>query len=133
MSDARRRLKRRGVLAALLAVVVLPIAASAVTATASAGPTPPTICQRVPTSGLLPPGQTAQTSLQLSNLWQWSASSAHQPFRWQLINRAGTVVFTGMSQGAGGTISVPLDYYRWRVTNLGTVGQYWTVCSSSGP
>jgi hypothetical protein len=123
----------RGALAALLAVLVLPIAASAVSAGASAAPAPPSICQRVPTSGLLPPGQTAQTQLELSNLWQWSASSAHQPFRWQLINRLGTIVVAGTSQGTGGSVFVRLDYYRWRVTNLGTVGQFWTVCSSSGP
>jgi hypothetical protein len=123
----------RGALAALLAVLVLPIAASAASAGASAAPTPPTICQRLPTSGLLPPGQSAQTQLEPSNLWQWSASSAHQPFRWQLINRLGTVVRTGVSQGAGGSIFVPFDYYRWRVTNLGNVGQFWTVCWSSGP
>jgi hypothetical protein len=124
-------LRRWSLFAALLAALVVVLVPSALSA--SAAPTPPSICQRLPTSGLLPPGATASTPLELSNMWKWSASSAHQPFRWALIRRDGVVVASAFSSGAGGSIFVPLNYYRWQVTNLGNVGQFWTVCSSSGP
>ena len=124
-------IRRRSLLAALLVVAAVALVPSALSA--SAAPTPPTICQRLPTSGLLPPGATASTPFELSNTWQWSASSAHQPFRWQLINRAGVVVASGSSPGTGGSILVPFNYHRWKVTNQGFVGQYWTACWSSGP
>jgi hypothetical protein len=123
-----RRWSLFGALVAAFAVVLVPSALPA-----SAASTAPTICQRVPTSGLLPPGGVATTPTELSNQWQWSASSAHQPFRWALIRRDGLIVASGFSAGAGSTILVPLNYYRWQVTNQGNVGQFWTVCSSSGP
>jgi hypothetical protein len=129
--SAQLSLRARIVAAALLALAAVALLPSAVSA--SAAPTPPSICQRVPTSGLLPPGATASTSIQLSNQWQWSASSSHQPFRWAIVRRDGAVVVSGFSAGAGGSIFVPLNYYRWQVTNQGSVGQFWTVCSSSGP
>ena len=124
-------LRRWSLFAALLAALVVVLVPSALSASAS--PTPPVICQRLPTSGLLPPGATASTPLELSNTWKWSASSAHQPFRWQLVRRDGVVVVSGFSAGAGGSVFVPLNYYRWQVTNQGSVGQFWTVCWSSGP
>ena len=124
-------IRRRSLLAALLVVAAVALVPSALSA--SAAPTPPTICQRLPPSGLLPPGATASTPFELSNTWKWSASSAHQPFRWQLVRRDGVVVVSGFSAGAGGSVFVPLNYYRWQVTNQGSVGQFWTVCWSSGP
>ena len=124
-------LRRWSLFAALLAALVVVLVPSALSASAS--PTPPVICQRLPTSGLLPPGATASTPLELSMQWQWSASSAHQPFRWQLVRRDGVAVVSGFSAGAGGSVFVPLNYYRWQVTNQGSVGQFWTVCWSSGP
>ncbi|TMK90506.1 MAG: hypothetical protein E6G42_09655 [Actinobacteria bacterium] len=124
-------LRKWSLFAAILAALVVVLVPSALSA--SAAPTPPTICQRLPTSGLLPPGATASTPFEFSNTWQWSASSAHQPFRWALVRRDGVVVAAGSSAGAGGTIFVPLNYYRWQVTNQGNVGQFWTVCWSSGP
>jgi len=134
MSEVRSKLRRRGAIVALLTAFAVLIAASAVAASASArSAAPPVFCVRVPQSGLLPPGQSASTQLEPSNQWQWTASSAHQPFRWQLINRAGVVVASGSSPGTGGTVFVPFNYYRWKVTNLGSVGQYWTACWSSGP
>ena len=134
MSEVRSKLRRRGAMVALLTAFAVLIAASAVAASASArSAAPPVFCVPVPQSGLLPPGQSASTQLEPSNQWQWTASSAHQPFRWQLINRAGVVVASGSSPGTGGTVFVPFNYYRWKVTNLGSVGQYWTACWSSGP
>jgi hypothetical protein len=124
-------LRRWSLFAALVAALVVVLVPSALSA--SAAPTPPTMCQRLPLSGLLPPGATATTPLEFSMTWQWSASSAHQPFRWALVRRDGVVVAAGSSTGAGGTITVPLNYYRWQVTNLGNLGQFWTVCWSSVP
>jgi len=131
----RSILSRRGVISAFLAAFAVALTPSALSAAAPStrAASPPVICQRLPTSGLLPPGQSASTPLEPSNMWQWSASSAHQPFRWQLINRAGFVVASGSSFGNGGSVFVPFNYYRWQVTNRGNVGQFWTVCWSSGP
>ena len=124
-------LRRWSLFAALLAALALALVPSALST--SAAPTPPGFCVRVPSSGLLSPGKTASTQIEPSNEWTWSASSANQPFRWQLINRNGVVVASGSSPGPGGSIFVPFNYYRWQVTNLGTLGQYWRVCWSSGP
>jgi hypothetical protein len=129
MSHPRSILKRRGVFAALFVALAVLLASSALSASAS----PPVICLRVPSSGLLPPGATASTPLEPSNEWQWSASSAHQPFRWAVINRNGVVVASGSSAGAGGSVFVPFNNNLWQVTNLGNVGQYWRACYSSGP
>jgi hypothetical protein len=120
----------------LFAALVVALAAGLVPSalSASAAPTPPVICVRVPSSGLLPPGQTASTQLEPSNQWTWSASSANQRFSWKLIRRDGVVVASGSSPGPGGSVLVPFNYYRWQVTNQGFVGQYWPrVCWSSGP
>jgi hypothetical protein len=134
MSDIRSLLRRRGALVAVLAALAALLAASALSAAAAAGPaSPPVICQRLPLSGLLPPGQTASTQFEASNQWQWSASSAHQAFVWKLIRRDGAVVASGSSPGPGGSIFVPFNSYRWQVTNHGNVGQWWRVCWSSGP
>ena len=134
MSDFQSILRRRGAIATLLAALAVLLAVSAVSASASArAVSPPTFCVRLPSTGLLPPGQTASTQLEPSNMWQWSASSAHQPFNWGLINRNGVVVRSGFSTGAGGALFVPFNYYRWQVTNRGNVGQFWTVCWNSGP
>src|SRR5205807_10366918 len=100
-------LRKWSLFAALLAALVVVLVPSALSA--SAAPTPPTICQRLPTSGLHPPGATASTPFEFSNTWQWSASSAHQPFRWALVRRDGVVVAAGSSAGAGGSIFVPLN------------------------
>jgi hypothetical protein len=124
-------LRRWSLFAALLVALAVALVPSALSASAS--PTPPTICQRLPTSGLLPPGATASTPLEFSMTWQWSASSAHQPFSWKLIRSDGVVVASGFSAGAGDTVSEPLNYYLWQVTNHGSVGQYWKVCWSSVP
>ncbi|HYZ77518.1 MAG TPA: hypothetical protein VE596_09100 [Gaiellaceae bacterium] len=134
MSHPRSILKRRGVFAALFAALAVVLAPSALSASASpSAASPPVICLRVPSSGLLPPGQTASTPLEPSNEWQWSASSARQPFRWAVINRNGVIVASGYSPGPGGSVFVPFNYNRWQVTNLGNVGQYWRACYSSGP
>ena len=134
MSDFRSRVRGRGAIVVVLAALAALIAAGSISASASrAAAAPPVICVRVPQTGLLPPGQSASTQLEPSNQWQWSASSAHQPFRWQLINRAGGVVASGSSPGTGGSVFVPFNYYRWKVTNQGSFGQYWTACWSSGP
>ena len=136
MSHRCSVLRWAGLVAALLVLLgVVALAPGAVSASAGAqAASPPIICVRVPASGLLPPGQSASTQLEPSNMWQWSASSANQAFRWQLINRAGGVVASGSSPGPGGSIFVPFGDYRWKVTNLGFVGQYWSrVCWSSGP
>ena len=130
MSHPRSILKRRGVFAALFVALAIVLAPSAISASAS----PPVICLRVPSSGLLPPGATTSTPLEPSNEWQWSASSANQPFKWAVIRRDGVVVASGFSPGPGGSVFVPFNYYRWQVTNEGSVGQYWPrVCWSSGP
>ena len=134
MSYIASLLRRRGALVAVLAALAAMLAASALSAAASVqAASPPVICQRLPLSGLLPPGQTASTQLEPSNQWQWSASSANQPFSWKLIRRDGVVVASGSSPGPGGSILVPFNYYRWQVKNQGFVGQYWRVCWSSGP
>ena len=129
MSHPRSNLKRRGALAALFVALAVLLASSALSASAS----PPVICLRVPSSGLLPPGATTSTPLEPSNEWQWSASSANQPFRWAVINRNGVIVASGSSPGPGGAVFVPFNYNLWQVTNRGTVGQYWRACYSSGP
>jgi hypothetical protein len=76
---------------------------------------------------------TASTPLEPSMQWQWSASSANQPFSWKLIRHDGVVVASGSSLGAGDSILVPFSSYLWQVTNRGSVGQYWRVCWSSQP
>src|SRR2546423_5710765 len=98
-------LRRGGLLVALLVALGVVLVPSALSA--SAAPTPPAMCQRLPLSGLLPPGGAASTSFQLSNQWQWSASSAHQPVRWQLVRRDGAVVLSGVSAGGGGPGLLP--------------------------
>jgi hypothetical protein len=129
MSHPRSILKRKGVFAALVVALAVVLAPSAITASAS----PPVICLRVPSSGLLPPGATTSTPLEPSNEWQWSASSANQPFKWAVINRNGVIVASGSSLGAGGSVFVPFNDNLWQVTNRGNVGQYWKACYSSGP
>jgi hypothetical protein len=124
-------LRRWSLFAALLAALVVVLVPSALSA--SAAPTPPGFCVRLPSSGLLPPGATASTPLEPSMQWQWSASSANQPFSWKLIRHDGVVVASGSSLGAGDSIFVPFNSYLWQVTNRGSVGQYWRVCWSSGP
>jgi hypothetical protein len=118
----------------LVAALLVALAVALVPSALSASPTPPVLCQRVPTSGLLPPGATASTPLEPSMQWQWSASSSNQPFSWKLIRRDGVVVASGFSPGPGGSVLVPFNYYLWQVTNKGTGGQYWPrVCWSSQP
>ena len=117
----------------LFAVVLVALVVALVPSALSASPTPPVICQRLPTSGLLPPGATASTPLEPSMQWQWSASSANQPFSWKLIRHDGVVVASGFSPGRGDSILVPFNSYLWQVTNQGSVGQYWRVCWSSQP
>jgi hypothetical protein len=125
-------LRRWSIFAALVLALAVALVPSALSAAAS--PTPPVICQRLPTSGLLPPGATASTPLEPSMQWTWSASSANQPFSWKLIRRDGVVVASGFSPGPGGSVLVSFNYYLWQVTNQGNVGQYWPrVCWSSQP
>ena len=123
-------LRRWSLVAALLVALAVALVPSAL----SASPTPPVLCQRVPTSGLLPPGATASSPLDASMQWQWTASSANQPFSWKLIRQDGVVVASGSSPGPGDSILVPFNNYLWQVTNHGSVGQYWPrVCWSSQP
>jgi hypothetical protein len=124
-------LHRLSLFAVVLVALVVALVPSALSAAAS--PTPPVICQRLPTSGLLPPGATASTPLEPSMQWTWSASSANQPFSWKLIRHDGLVVAQGSSPGPGGSVAVPFNSYLWQVTNQGSVGQYWKVCWSSQP
>ena len=98
------------------------------------GPLPRPGCVRVPLIGYLPPGRSASTDIESSSFWRWSASSAHQPFHWELHTSSflgdpwDRIIYQGDSRGDGGSLQVRPGLYRWEVTNKGTVGQAWTVC-----
>src|SRR5947209_4581475 len=65
MSDFQSILRWRGAIATLLAALAVLLAVTAVSASASArAASPPTFCVRLPSTGLLPPGQTASTQLE---------------------------------------------------------------------
>lgn len=113
------------------ALVVALIAALAVGGSGSAAPGPipeASGCQRVPSSGTLPPNQSASTTLEYSNYWQWSNASATQSFDWSIRKTDGTSVASGSSGGSGNSRSLPANDYLFRVVNRGAVGQYWNVC-----
>ncbi len=136
---------RRAVLTQVLTIVLvgLLLGPAAVGHAQEAGPpssepadvgVPGPSCVRVPQFGYLPPGRSASTEIEFSSFWAWSASSAHQPFHWQLRSYpylgdlSGHIVHQGDSRGEGGSLQVAPGLYRWEVTNKGTVGQAWTVC-----
>ena len=98
------------------------------------GPLPRPGCVRVPLIGSLAPGRSASTEVTFASFWEWSASSAHQPFHWELHTSSylgdprDRIVYQGDSRGDGDFHYVRPGLYRWEVTNKGTVGQAWTVC-----
>jgi hypothetical protein len=114
--------------------VVLIASAFTLLGGASAGASQPgpiadaTGCQRVPASGYLQPGAPAATTLEYSNLWQWSNASASESFDWSIRKGDGTVVASGSSGGSGGSHSLAANNYLFRIVNRGAVGQFWNVC-----
>jgi hypothetical protein len=87
-------------------------------------------CERVPPSGGIGPNVYAQSTTHSATSWSWSASSAGEPFHWYLFQGT-TIKAHARSEGNAGSTDLPAGTYYWKVQNLGSHAQAWTVCWSS--
>lgn len=85
-------------------------------------------CQRVPSTGYISHGVYAQTAVEYSNYWDWSASSSGESFSWYVKTGSGTIDSHGTSGGGAGASSVPANNHYWQVQNTGADPQAWTAC-----
>jgi hypothetical protein len=85
-------------------------------------------CQRVPTSGYLNNGASANTAVEYANHWEWSSGSSSQPYSWWIKKTDGTTVDSGSPASAGGSSDPAANDYYFRIQNRGATPQAWNVC-----